>query len=199
MMTSLLNDGYATERKGEEWAAIPGYEGLYEASTLGRIRTAEGKTTHTERHGDRIWRQRILKPKWEKRKGSRGFKDARVNLWKDGKDSTLLVARLVALAWVPGYAEGLTVNHIDGNPGNNSADNLEWCTHAENIRKAYAEGQYTTLKPIVLRREGKETAFISMAAAGRALGRNGGYISDALRHNRPAMDIEGNVYEVWEA
>ena len=46
--------------KKEMWKDIPNYEGIYQASTFGRIRTCEGKTTYTKRHGIRHWKQRIL-------------------------------------------------------------------------------------------------------------------------------------------
>ena len=74
----------------EEWKEIPGYEKLYEASTYGNIRTCEGKVTRTERHGERLWKQRVLKQKTDKG----GYK--RVSLWKDGRGKTHLVHRLVS-------------------------------------------------------------------------------------------------------
>ena len=64
----------------EIWKAIPNYEGIYEASSFGRIRTCEGKTTFTKRHGIRHWKQRILKPKGETY--ATGY---RVSLWKNRK------------------------------------------------------------------------------------------------------------------
>ena len=88
----------------ELWKDIPGYEGIYQASTLGNIRTCEDKTTHTERHGIRHWKQRTLKQK--KCRNSKGRIDARVSLWKDGKERTWLVSRLVGLTWCDGYSHG---------------------------------------------------------------------------------------------
>lgn len=130
----------------ERWKDIPGYEGIYQASDTGLIRTKPGKTTYTERHGVRHWKTRVLKPKHQMRKGHTGKRDARVNLWKDGKEKTWLVSRLVALTWCDGYADRMTVNHIDGNPENNVCSNLEWVTHTENIRKGWADGLYDGLK-----------------------------------------------------
>lgn len=43
----------------ENWKAIPGFEGIYEASNEGRIRSAEGKTTHSDLRGVVHWKQRI--------------------------------------------------------------------------------------------------------------------------------------------
>jgi hypothetical protein len=126
----------------EQWKDIPGYEGLYQASTDGRIRTAEGKTTASARFPHRVWKQRIMKLKYQTRKSGRS-KDARVCLWKDGKEKTFLVSRLVALAWCDGYADGLTVNHKDGDPMNNHPDNLEWISLADNIRHGFRTGLYS--------------------------------------------------------
>lgn len=79
----------------ENWKEIPGYEGLYEASDQGRIRTCEGKTTRNARYTKRVWKQRVLKPKKTRRKKN-GLYDYHVSLWKDGHEKTWLVSRLVA-------------------------------------------------------------------------------------------------------
>jgi len=50
----------------EAWKEITGYEGLYEISNLGRVRTAKDKTTYSEKHGKRTWKQRTLKQKTDK-------------------------------------------------------------------------------------------------------------------------------------
>ena len=128
----------------EEWKDIPGYEGLYQASTLGRIRTCEGKTTKSARFERRVWKQRIMKPKCTRNK--KGRYDYRVELWKDGNHRTWLVSRLVALTWCAGYEEGKTVNHKNGNTLDNSAENLEWLTLGDNIRHGFANGLYPQAK-----------------------------------------------------
>lgn len=90
----------------------------------------------------------MLKPKYENRYRSEQKKDARVNLWKGGKEHTFLVSRLVAMTWCDGYEDGLTVNHIDGNPMNNRVDNLEWMTHRDNVRQAFEDGLIGIEKPV---------------------------------------------------
>lgn len=67
----------------ETWKDVVGYEGIYEVSDAGKIRTKLGKTTHTEKHGIRTWKQRELKLKTDKL----GYK--RVSLFKDGKLSLI--------------------------------------------------------------------------------------------------------------
>lgn len=130
----------------EQWKDIPGYEGIYQASTHGRIRTCEGKTTSSTRFEKRVWKQRVLKQKFHK--NQKGRADARVSLWKDKKEKTWLVSRLVAITWCEGYAEGLTVNHINGNPLDNSSQNLEWITRAENIQHGFRTGLYKNWRPV---------------------------------------------------
>lgn len=95
---------YHSDTPQEQWKSIPGYEGIYEASTFGRIRTSANKLTYTERHGYRHWKQRILSGRGDNYKT--GY---RVVLWKDGCPKEFLVSRLVAMTWVDGYKEELTV------------------------------------------------------------------------------------------
>ena len=179
----------------EEWRDIPGYEGIYEASTLGQIRSKAGKTTRSARHGVRHWRQRILKQKVCRNK--KGRYDARVELWKDGKHKTFLVARLVAMAWVDGYIPELTVNHRDGNPLNNKADNLEWLTLADNIKQGFEDGLYSTCHQIRLKSENAIYHFDSMAEASRFLDRNDGYISNCLKRGTAITDTRRMQYEIF--
>ena len=128
----------------EQWRDIPGYEGIYQASDHGQIRTAEGKTTSNARYGVRVWKQRIMKQKIVG--GKNGRRDSRIELWKDGEHKTWLVSRLIALAWCDGYQDGWTVNHKNGDHLDNRAENLEWLSHGDNIRHGFANGLYPQAK-----------------------------------------------------
>ena len=182
---------------GENWKPIPGYEGIYEASDLGRIRSADGKTTHSARHGICVWKQRVLKPKLKNRKKSR-VKEAHIQLYKGKVSKTCLVARLVAMAWCDGYSDGMTVNHINGNPLDNRVSNLEWVSLADNIRHAFKNGLNSCAAKTFL--EDVETGdifeFASMANAGLFLNRNTGYISNCLKTHRTPSDSTGRKYRV---
>lgn len=172
----------------EMWKDIPNYEGIYQASTFGKIRTCEGKTTYTKRHGIRHWKQRILKPKGETYKT--GY---RVTLWKEGKSKDWLVARLIATTFL-GESD-LTVNHIDGNRFNNHIDNLEWCSKAENIRKGFETGLYSTAKKILIINKitNEKCIYRSLAMGSKFICKNEKYLSYAIKKNK----FENEKYK-WE-
>ncbi len=179
----------------EQWRDIPGYEGIYQASNMGNIRTCEDKTTYTERHGVRHWKQRVLKQK--RSENRRGRVDARVMLWKNGIEKTWLVARLVGLSWCSGYADGMTINHINGNTIDNRAENLEWVTLAENVKKGYETGLFANCQhPIQIVCDECTLIFESKAAASRFLGRNSGYVSNVLKIGRPITAADGKQYTI---
>lgn len=164
---------------------IPGYERLYEAGNDGSIWSCEGKTTFRKLSDGsiqkRVWKRRKLKPKSEKRQRSTHY-DYRVSLWKNGTDKTLLVARLVAMTFVPNPYYKPCVNHIDGNTFNNRPSNLEWCTYKENNAHAVRNGLNQSHQKVrlVSLRNGYTTTFISMSQASKWLGFNHGYISELL-------------------
>lgn len=98
--------------ENEIWKDIPNYPG-YQASNLGRIRTYN-KVTYTKMHGERHWKDRILKfkPYTTTNQRSKQGMGYRVSLWKNGKEKTLLVARLVATTFLENLIDTkMTVNH----------------------------------------------------------------------------------------
>lgn len=172
----------------EEWKDVVGYEGVYEVSNYGRVRTHKNKTTYTSRHGIRHWKQRILK---EKAKNNR---DVRISLWKDGKSKDYLVHRLVAEAFIPNPANKPTVNHIDGNPRNNYVENLEWATYQENNNHAFDNKLIQTAHPVTLVNQvsGEKMYFRSLSKASEYIGFGVGYISNRLKQGKK---IEG--YDIY--
>ena len=84
----------------EVWKEIKGYEGIYEVSNHGRVRTHKDKITHSTYHGARKWKQRLLK---QMNVTSRGNTKKRsyVELYKNKKRKRANVARLVAEAFIP--------------------------------------------------------------------------------------------------
>jgi hypothetical protein len=160
----------------EKWRDVAGYEGIYEVSNLGRIRTAYGKTTESVLHGTRIWEQRYLKYK----KVSTGY---RVTLWKDKACKDHLVARLTCEAWRGAPPDGFTVNHINGNHFDNHAENLEWLSIGDNVRHAFRAGLHLCCKKIALTDidTGERKCFSSFSDAERAANIRRGTISNKLK------------------
>ena len=110
----------------EQWVDIAGYEGFYQVSSLGRIKTVE----RYEAEKNRIIRERIRVPV-----AVHGY--LYCELWKCGKHKRYAIHRLVATAFIPNPDGKPQVNHLDGDKTNNSVANLEWCTASENERHAY--------------------------------------------------------------
>ena len=131
----------------EIWKPIPGYEGLYDASSLGRIRSTPGKTTSNAKYPVRVWKSRIMKPKCTK---THGRTDARLSLWKGGKHTDHLVSHLVAMTFVGIPDKNMTVNHINGNYHDNRPENLEWVTLEDNIKHGFRTGLYDSIQLAVL-------------------------------------------------
>ena len=102
----------------EIWKDIIGYNGLYQISNCGRVKSFHYNT------------ERILKYKTN----NKGYKWVSLNL--DGNAKNCLVHRLVAEHFIENPNNYKIINHIDENPANNNFSNLEWCTQSENIRKS---------------------------------------------------------------
>ena len=180
--------------ENEIWKDIQGYEGLYQVSNLGRIRSVDGKVTYTERHGKRTWKGRILKGCYGECSYVKGYS---VTLYKDGKPKDFLVHRLVLQTFNPTNDLNLTVNHIDGNRLNNNLNNLEWLTLEDNIRHAFENNLMPSVKNTKLLRlkDNKQFEFYSMSKASQFLGRGKGYISSCTKKGcNEFTDVEGNKY-----
>ena len=114
------------EKEEETWKDIKGYEGRYQVSNLGRVKSL--KRTITRKNGKKYSvEERILKPQTDR------YGYLRVNLYdSSGKIKRLRVHRLVCEAFHENPENKPCVNHIDENKANNVASNLEWCTYEEN-------------------------------------------------------------------
>ena len=101
----------------EVWKDIKGYEGRYQISNLGNVKSLK-------------YRNQNLVKKLTQRTSNKGYKV--VGLTDKGKTNFVLVHRLVAMAFVDNPNDYPIVNHKDENPLNNQADNLEWCNYSYN-------------------------------------------------------------------
>lgn len=109
----------------EIWKDIIGYEGLYQVSSEGRVKSLKRKVQHSI-CGMKTISERILRPATDKN----GY--LTVDLYKDGKRKTYKVHRLVAQAFIPNPLGLPQCNHKDENPSSNYAENLEWVSAKEN-------------------------------------------------------------------
>ena len=114
----------------EIWKDIKGYEGIYQISDCGRVRSIHfGPKNHGLSSEPRIMRTP---------RSSSGY--LHVQLYKDHKPTTKLVHILVAEAFVDNPHGKPEINHIDGNKSNNTSSNLEWVTKSENLKHAARTG-----------------------------------------------------------
>ena len=112
----------------EIWEDIPNYEGVYQASTLGRIRSLDRMVNSVQ--GSRTVKGMFMQIHTSKS----GYNF--VILSKHNHYKHFRVHRLVLLTFVPNPENKPTGNHIDGNKLNNFLENLEWMTQKENIQHA---------------------------------------------------------------
>lgn len=126
----------------EIWKDCKGYEGLYQVSNLGRVKSLPRVRRN---HIGGVWIQ-----EGKIKKGTvnyQGYVHVRLT-GKSGKAKTEKVHRLVALVFCDKPEGATEVDHIDGNRKNNRADNLQWVSHKENINKRFEDG---TAYPYVIR------------------------------------------------
>jgi hypothetical protein len=119
----------------EIWKDISGYEGFYQVSNFGRVRSLDRKVNHYL-SGTKIFRGQIIKS----HPNHGGY--LMVPLCKKRKRALLQIHRLVALAFIPNTDNKPCVNHLDADRQNNAVENLQWCTHLENVRHSMSIGNF---------------------------------------------------------
>jgi hypothetical protein len=144
--------------KKEIWKDIIGYEGLYQVSNLGRVKSLGN---------DKSKKEKILKI----RIGTKGYFIA--NIRKDKKSKAIDVHQLVAIAFLNHTPCGfkLVVNHIDFNKQNNNVDNLEIITHRENTNRKHIESTSKYVGVYLDKCSGKWASAIRINGKKKYLGR----------------------------
>lgn len=118
----------------EEWRAVVGYEGYYEVSSLGRVRSLDRVST-LPNGGSRFYPGRVLAQSPADKKHYRG-----VNLSVFGVAKMFMVHSLVAEAFLGPRPEGMQICHGDGDKENNRSGNLRYDTPTANIEDARRHG-----------------------------------------------------------
>lgn len=119
--------------EAETWSAIPDFEGLYEASTLGRVRSLSRTVTRHDGY-TQSYRGQLLKC------DNDHFGYPTVRLSREGRKKHLHIHIIVMCTFVGPRPEGMECCHKDGDPTNNRLDNLRYDTHAENMRDREKHG-----------------------------------------------------------
>ena len=120
--------------ENEVWLPVVGYEGLYEVSSLGRVKRV-GQTILDKTGKRKTVREciRVLTP------DRKGYLYATV--FRHNKGFCLKAHRAVTQAFIPNPLNKPQVNHIDNDPANNRVENLEWCTPKENTAHMLKQGR----------------------------------------------------------
>jgi hypothetical protein len=162
----------------ETWKPVFGFEGFYEVSNKGNIRSLDRTVTRND--GVVVaFKSKQLRPQ----KNSDGY--LQIQISKGNKCKTLKIHRLVAEMFIPnpnGYAE---VNHKDEDKTNNAVTNLEWCSHEQNSRYGTRGKRIASKlgKPLIAFVPGEDTPafkFKSMEEAATQLGVSSESVRQAL-------------------
>ena len=116
----------------EIWKSIQGYEGRYEVSNQGRVRSLFGRV------------RKLPEPKIMKGDVYKKALTSYMRVQLRNPDARVLVHRLVAEAFIENPNEYPLVNHLDNDGLNNNAINLQWCTQSQNLQHAQNQGRLTT-------------------------------------------------------
>lgn len=125
----------------EIWKDIIGFEGLYQVSNLGRVKSLQRIVSCGK--GDRVVKERIKRIS----KHNMGYEV--YNLFKNGKCYPHLRHRLIAVHFIPNPKNLPEINHKNGNKKDNSIENLEWCSYSRNLKHAYEIGLRQKRPPLL--------------------------------------------------
>jgi len=113
---------------------VKGYEGLYQVSNLGRVKSLSKKTNVNSNGAKYTSKEKILKNSLNRL----GYLS--VTLCNNAKRKTMLVHRLIAIHFINNKENKPFINHINGIKNDNRIENLEWCTQKENVNHAIKNG-----------------------------------------------------------
>ena len=126
----------------EIWKDVKDYEGLYQVSNLGNVKSLD-RIVETKNRGSYLRKGKIQK------KSVNSFGYETVGFTVNGKTKIYRVHRLVALSFIENLENKPQINHIDGNKTNNNVNNLEWCTPSENQTHSVSTGLSNPSYPVL--------------------------------------------------
>ena len=175
----------------EIWKEIPNYEGLYEASNKGRIKSLK-RMVYNPRYGKVSWPEKILVQDQSHKKGY-----GRITLSKNGVQERKQIHYWIAITFIPNPQNKPCIDHIDDNPMNNSADNLRWVTWQENNekehhRKALSEANKGYKHSEERRKKDREVMLKRVEEQG--LRRGGNYNAKKINE----YDLDMNLIRTWD-
>lgn len=175
--------------EGEVWKDINGYEGLYQVSNFGRVKSLD-RVVHCSKNKkckpyNVSVKEKIMRCCFD----NDGY--IHTTLSNSGIHNRVLIHRLVALSFLENPNEYPVVNHKDENPSNNHVDNLEWCTYTYNNQYSniYEKAYRVTRKPVYqFSLDGKFIReFASTKEASRAIGGSAADISSCCHGRTNSM------------
>lgn len=136
-----IHDEKTLNNNAEVWRDIVGYEGLYQVSNFGRVKSLKRK--YINQYGEFGEKKEFIKAQrlssfYKSQKDTKGY--FVVSLADNDRGKWVRVHRLVASAFLPNPENLPEVNHKDGNKQNNKVENLEWVSHAQNCLHAWRSG-----------------------------------------------------------
>lgn len=164
----------------EIWKSVVGFEGFYEVSNFGRVKSLD--------RVDKRGRFQKGKIKTQINNGS-GYMV--VSLKKDGKQKMRSVHRLVADSFIPNPLHKPCVNHLDGDKSNNKVVNLVWCTYVENMKHAVETGLYKNVHGRKVLCVELNKTFNSLREAERFVGVRGSRLSNVCKLKRGSKTCGG--------
>ena len=149
------------------WTPIKGFEGIYQVSNLGEVRSRPRKIT--EKNSGKI---NFLPGRVLKQKNHNGYRS--VNLSKGGIFKSYTIHRLVATGFIDNPNNYPIINHIDFNKSNNRVDNLEWCDYKHNAlhsmpnhgNKKFSDFDIRKIKHLLKTMPGYQVAYIYSVSPG---------------------------------
>lgn len=160
----------------ETYKDIPGYEGYYQVSNIGNVRSISHYTRNNINGGQRYTKGRVL----AQYKMPNGY--MQVSLSKNEKREKQYVHRLVANTFINNENNKTDVNHIDGDKNNNTVENLEWVSHKDN--QIHMVKNRMTLKAIPIINIATGVMYSSLTEAERETGINRKAIREYCKEGR---------------